>query len=318
MGLFSNSKPTLTEKTIPDQSGKVFIVTGSTSGVGRELAKILYGSNARVYVAARSAEKAKTTIEAIKTESPKSTGDLLFLKLDLGDLSTVKASAEEFLRKESRLDVLWNNAGVMIPPQGSKTAQGYELQLGTNNLAPFLFTNFLAPLMAKTAKEAPSGSVRVVWVSSSAVGMAPTGGVDMSNLDYRVEMGVWQKYAVSKAGNVLHAREFARRHKEDGIISVAVDPGMLKTDLWVNTPAWQMMWWKLVLHEPIYGAYTELYGGLSPEINMGRTGAWIKPWGTIKTMREDLEASCKTKEEGGSGVGLEFWNWCEEQVRSFA
>lgn len=87
-------------------------MTGSTSGVGKELAKILYSANARVYVAARSTEKAKTAIETIKIECPKSTGELVFLKVDLGDLSTVKASAEEFLSKETRLDVLWNNAGV--------------------------------------------------------------------------------------------------------------------------------------------------------------------------------------------------------------
>lgn len=108
-------------------------MTGSTSGVGRELAKILYGSNARVYVAARSPEKAKTTIETIKTECPKSTGSLVFLKLDLSDLSTIKASAEEFLEKEEKLDVLWNNAGVsrtsIIPIPCSIFLQVVQLEL---------------------------------------------------------------------------------------------------------------------------------------------------------------------------------------------
>jgi retinol dehydrogenase 12 len=88
----------------------------------------------------------------------------VFLRLDLDDLTTIKKSAEEFLAKETRLDVLWNNAGVMIPPQGSKTKQGYELQLGTNNVAPFLFTKFLTPLLVETAKSATKGSVRVLWV----------------------------------------------------------------------------------------------------------------------------------------------------------
>ncbi|KAE8452786.1 hypothetical protein EG329_013058 [Mollisiaceae sp. DMI_Dod_QoI] len=317
MGL-SHSKPTITEETIPDQSGKVFIVTGATSGIGKDVAKILYSSNARVYVAARSAEKAKTTIETIRTECPKSTGALVFLKLELSDLSTVNASAEEFLRQEKRLDVLWNNAGVMIPPQGSKTVQGYELQLGTNNLAPFLFTKLLTPMMAQTAKIAPPGTVRVVWTASGAVNMSPTGGVEMTNLDYKIDKGAWHKYSVSKAGNFLHSTEFARRHKADGIISVAVDPGMLKTDLWVNTPSWQMMIANRLLHEPIYGAYTELYGGLSPDITLEKTGAWIKPWGTIATIRKDLDASSKTTEEGGSGIGAEFWTWSEKQVRPFA
>lgn len=114
---------------------------------------------------------------------PESKGSLNFLHLDLDDLETVKASAEAFLRDNDRLDILWNNAGVMIPPQGSKTKQGYELQLGTNNVGPFLFTRFLHPILAKTAKTAPVDSVRVVWIASNAAEiLAPRGGVDVSKL----------------------------------------------------------------------------------------------------------------------------------------
>jgi len=110
----------------------------------------------------------------------------------------------------------------MIPPQGSVTKQGYELQLGTNNLGPFLFTKLLTPILAKTAQTAPPGSVRVVWVSSSSARRTSpsTGGVDMSNLDYKIDQGHWYKYGTSKAGNILHSSEFAKRHGKDGIISV--------------------------------------------------------------------------------------------------
>ena len=109
----------------------------------------------------------------------------------------------------------------MIPPQGSKTEQGYELQLGTNCIAPFLFTKLLTPILVETAKKAPKDSVRVVWTSSNAAELfAPKGGVEMGNLDYREEKGAWFKYGVSKAGNVLHASEFARRFGSQGIISV--------------------------------------------------------------------------------------------------
>jgi len=160
-------------------------------------------------------------MEEIRANFPASKGELVYLHLDLEDLSTIKASAEEFLGKEDRLDVLWNNAGVMNTPAGSKTKQGYELQLGTNNIAPFLFTKLLTPVLVETAKTAPKGSVRVVWVSSSAAEMiAPVGGVDMSNLDYKKDLPRWMKYGVSKGGNILHSNEFAKRHAEDGIISV--------------------------------------------------------------------------------------------------
>lgn len=91
---------------------QIFLVTGANSGVGAELAKILYGKNATVYVAARSKQKALDAIEEMKTAHPESTGRLVFLQLDLSDLTTIKSSAEEFLAAESRLDVLWLNAGV--------------------------------------------------------------------------------------------------------------------------------------------------------------------------------------------------------------
>jgi len=197
------------------------MVTGGSSGIGKELANILYAHDAKVYLAARSSEKATSTINEIKKAHLNSKGELVFLKLDLDDLSTIKASAQEFLDKETRLDVLWNNAGVMIPPQGSKTKQDYELQLGTNNVAPFLFTKLLIPILEKTAKEAPAGSVRVVWVASSAAErFSPEGGVDMSNLDCNKDQSAWHKYGVSKAGNILQATEFAKRYKNTGIVSI--------------------------------------------------------------------------------------------------
>ena len=140
-------------------------------------------TNCRNIQAARSEDKALKAIAEIKSRVPESKGSLIFLHLDLDDLKTVKASAEAFLKDNDRLDVLWHNAGVMIPPQGSKTTQGYELQLGTNNLGPFLFNTFLHPMLAKTAKTAPADSVRVVWVSSNAAEMmAPKGGVEFNNL----------------------------------------------------------------------------------------------------------------------------------------
>ena len=169
----------------------------------------------------RSEEKATRAIDDIKSSCPQSKGELVFLHLDLGDLTTIKKSAEEFLTKEDKLDVLWNNAGVMAPPAGSKIAQGYELQIGTNNVAPFLFTKLLTSLLVRTAKSAPKGSVRVVWVSSIVAEItSPKNGVEMDNLDYKKDKPGWHKYGVSKAGNWYHATEFAKLHKADGITSV--------------------------------------------------------------------------------------------------
>ena len=197
-------------------------MTGGASGIGLELVKILYAHNAKVYIAARSEQKASRAIASIETSFPKSKGELVFLHLDLSDLVLVKESAESFLSKENRLDVLWNNAGVMTPPQGSKTKQNYEAQLGTNCLGPFLFTKLLTPLLIETAKTAPRGSVRVCWLASSAAEfMSPKpGGVDMKNLDYKKDQSAWYKYGVSKAGNVLYSKEFAKRYQADNVLSV--------------------------------------------------------------------------------------------------
>ena len=196
-------------------------MTGGASGIGLELVKILYAHNAKVYVAARSEQKASKAIASTESSFPKSNGELVFLHLDLNDLMLVKQSAESFLSKESRLDVLWNNAGVMTPPQGSKTKQNYESQLGTNCLGPFLFTKLLTPLLVSTAKSAPRGSVRVVWLGSSAAEMmSPKGGVDMTNIDYKIDKSAWYKYGTSKAGNVLYSKEFAKRYQANDVISV--------------------------------------------------------------------------------------------------
>ncbi|KAH8820116.1 hypothetical protein F5884DRAFT_839877 [Xylogone sp. PMI_703] len=310
--------PKFTEKELPDLEGKICIVTGASSGVGEALAQILFSHNAKVYVAARSEDKAKTAIQKIKSAYPESKGNLIFLRLNLDDLSGIKASAQEFLGKEQRLDVLFNNAGVMVPPDGSKTKQGYELQLGTNCLAPHLFTKLLLPLMIETAKTSPAGSVRIVDVSSSAAeGLSPRGGVDMANLDYKVNKGAWHKYGVSKAGNVYHSMEIARRYGQDGIISTPLNPGNLRTDLQRHVPSWQLMIFKFILHPPIKGAYTELFAGLSPDVTLEKNGAWISPWGRFTPLRPDLVKGALPESEGGTGIAQKWWDWCEEQVKQY-
>lgn len=155
--------------------------------------------------------------------------------------------------------------------------QGYELQLGTNCVGPFLFTQLLTPVLAETAKSAGLGSVRVVWVASSAADrFSPNEGVELNNLQYKVDKGAWEKYETSKAGNIFHAKEYAFRQRDAGIVSVVIDPGNLKTDLYQHVPWWQKLVVNLVLKEPIYGAHTELYAGLSSDITIHKAGAWIE------------------------------------------
>ncbi|KAK9318740.1 hypothetical protein V1517DRAFT_267436, partial [Lipomyces orientalis] len=152
----------------------------------------------------------------------------------------------------------------------------YELQLGINNLGHFLFTHFLRPLLVETAKVAPKDTVRVVWVSSSAADNAPNPAIDFSNMDYHQEAGIWTKYSRSKAGNVLHAVEFARRAGSQGIISMSLNPGNFVTDLQKTMPKMQLALFRLISHDPINGAYTELFAGLHPAITQENNGGWGK------------------------------------------
>ncbi|KAJ3567246.1 hypothetical protein NPX13_g6835 [Xylaria arbuscula] len=152
------TKPTITEKDVPDLTGKVTIVTGSNTGLGKELAQILYSKNAKVYMLARSEEKTKKAIDSIKAAVPESKGELIYLHLDLADLPSIKSTAEEFLRRESQLHLLFNNAGVAFPPAGSKTKQGYVLEIGVNCLGTFAITQLLTPVIVSTAKVSPPNS----------------------------------------------------------------------------------------------------------------------------------------------------------------
>ncbi|KAF4998475.1 hypothetical protein FDECE_11783 [Fusarium decemcellulare] len=311
-------KPHFTEANVPDLSGRVTIVTGANTGVGREVAQVLYSKNATVWVASRNEEKARTAIEGIKQQHPSSKGELKFLKLDLADLTTIGDSAKQFLEAESRLDVLFNNAGVMTPPEGSTTKQGYELQLGTNCLGHFLFTKHLTPLLQSTAKTASKDSVRVIWVSSSATdAFSPRNGFEPDNLDYKKPRNILFKYGVSKAGNFYHNAEFAKRHRDDGIVSVSLNPGNLHSELDRSS-----MWWlyyarTVTCYPPINGAYTELFAAFSPEITIEKTGIWVVPWGRFLPLRGDIQKGTLSESEGGTGMAEKFWAWSEEQVKPY-
>lgn len=274
-------KPTFTEQDVPDLTGKVYIVTGSNTGVGKEVAQILYSKNASVYMAARSQDKAKHAIADLQQAWPQSKGSLTFLYLDLADLTTIKPAVERFTARESKLHVLFNNAAVQaLRNDGStKTAQSYEWHFGVNVMGPFLFTQLLTPILVATAKAGsePANTVRVVWVCS--LGTETTGekshGITTDYLNYWPLLSPLERYGVTKAGNWLHGVEFAKRYEADGVISVPCNPGHLRSDLyrdggWMFKAALNA----LALFPPIFGAYTELYTGLSPTITIEDTEKW--------------------------------------------
>ncbi|CAK7239903.1 MAG: short-chain alcohol dehydrogenase [Sporothrix thermara] len=337
------SAPKFTEKNLPNLAGKVYLITGANAGVGKELTRILYAQNARVYMACRSESKCQKAIDDIKAAVPSSAGALGYIHVDLGDLRSIKPAAEAFAAQENKLDVLFNNAGVMLPPVEQKTTvQGYDMQLGTNTVAPFLLTQLLTPaLKAAATPEAPS---RVVWVSSIAAEVySGKNGIDMATLPAgsktysRPITDPMMLYGNSKAGNYLHSVEYARRHRDDNIISVAANPGNLDSDLYRSIGGNEQgkrqetkdvglglfsrlgtqMFVKYMLHPPVYGAYTELFAGLSPEVTMAKSGSWIAPWGRFFHIRRDIANNAKPKSECGLGGAEAFWDWTMAQVKQY-
>lgn len=305
---------TLTEKNLPSQTGKVHIVTGGYAGIGEELVKILYNAGAKVYIAGRSESKANASISRIKSAHPNAPGELAFLQLDLSDLTTIKKSAEEFLAKESRLDVLVNNAGVMFPPKGTKTKQDHDLQFGTNCLGPHLFTKFLHPILKQTASTSPPNSVRVLWAASMAIQvLCPPGGVKLDESGKVVDISQQLNYGQTKVGNVLLAMKTQELLKDSGIVSVSFNPGNLATELQRHTWGGAAMA-KLLLYPAKLGAYTELWSGWSEDVTIDKGITFVMPWGRDGTpyVRKDIT------DEIEKGMVDKFWYYCESETRAYA
>ena len=335
-------KAEYTEKNIPDLHGKVYMVTGATSGIGMtmafrpvnrledtdcsvgyELATMLYQAGATVWMAGRSEEQCTRCIEHMKSaaKSIPNAGNLHFLYVALDDLNTIKPAVDKFLTAESRLDVLFNNAGVSLPPAGSKSAQGFELMMATNCLGPFLLAELLYPLLQRTAARTRAAAVRVVWTCSVHAEMhPPKDAMDPSQLDHPSTTDQSLNYAASKLGNWYLASEYAKSAdtSQRTVLNVVQNPGGLKTNLLRHTSRLFRFCVSPLLYPPRQGAYTELFAGLSEEVTDERNGAYIVPWGRFHSSPPgELTKGLRTKDEGGTGQAAAFKEWCERNTRAF-
>ncbi|KAI0503166.1 hypothetical protein F5B22DRAFT_662253 [Xylaria bambusicola] len=216
--------------------------------------------------------------------------------MDLSDLTSIKPAVEGFTTQESRIDVLINNAGVMFPPDGSRDAQGNDLQMGTNCLGPYLL-------------------IRVLWAGSIAVhvGTPNRQGIIIDANGQPEDKGVKANYGQTKVGNVFIARELAKTTAETGVVHAAFNPGNLRTELqrhWTGLDHWIVD--KTILYPPIFGAYTELWTSLAPELAPDRSGAYAYPWGRLGALPDGIEESLTH-----SGISERFLQWCESQTREF-
>lgn len=321
----------LNENNLPNQTGKVFIVTGGSSGLGYVLSRILYGAGGKVYMLTRSKERAHQAIAKIKSyyegkDDDKQLGILEFIPMDLMDFGTVKSAALEFLDREGpdgRLDVLFNNAGTGGRKNAPKGVQGHEYHITANTLGSYVLTQHLLPILSRTASRSLPGTVRVVWAASLLVETgAPPSGIskewmqDQSALKDYIEL-----YSQSKAGVWFLASEFARRHNQSGVLFIAGNPGTYNTNMWQYTPT--LLYWLFrvfMRDESQHGADTYLWMGFSDSVTIedavaGRYAMCDGRW--HPGQRSDLLLSLRCEAEGGSGRAGEFFEWCDNVTKAF-
>jgi NAD(P)-dependent dehydrogenase (short-subunit alcohol dehydrogenase family) len=242
------------------ESGRTFLVTGGNTGIGLATATELARRGGRVYIASRSEAKGSDAVAGIVAAT--GNAEVSYLPLDLGDLGSVRACADEFLATGQPLHVLINNAGVA--GRGGLTRDGFEMLFGVNHLGHFALTTALADRLAESAP------ARVVTVASDAHYQAKT--IDFTALRRRTR-GITglHAYAVSKLCNVLFSQELARRLEGRGVSTYALHPGVVASDIWrqVPRPVRGIMTSRMRTTEQ--GAQTSLYCATAPEV-AGQTG----------------------------------------------
>ncbi|KAH8325219.1 hypothetical protein KR074_012217 [Drosophila pseudoananassae] len=262
-----------TKQTV--ETGKVFIITGANTGIGKETALEIAKRGGTVYMACRDLNRSEEVRVEIETISRNS--NVFVRELDLSSLDSIRQFAEGFKKEQDKLHVLINNAGVMHTPK-TLTKDGFELQLGVNHIGHFLLTHLLLDVLKKTA---PSRIVNVSSVSHER------GTIKMDDLNSEKSYSRFGAYEQSKLANVLFTRELAKRLEGTGVTVNALHPGAVNTDIVDSLPsamkyvaihrfitfiikffvrfiAKPAMW--MFFKTPKSGAQTSLYAALDPEL----------------------------------------------------
>jgi NAD(P)-dependent dehydrogenase (short-subunit alcohol dehydrogenase family) len=296
-----------TTADIPTQQGRVAIVTG-TGGLGLEDALALARAGAEVIVAGRNPARGRQAVSHIAEHVP--SAKIRFEQIDLAALDSIASFADRILAKCERLDILINNAGIMVPPKRMETADGFELQLGTNHLGHFALTARLMPLLKRGA------SARVVSLSSVA---ARGASIDLDDLNATRRYRPFPVYAQSKLACLMFAFELQRRSAAGGwgISSVAAHPGLSRTELLNNTPGrgtpmnllYRLFW--MTMQPPAQGALPTLYAATAPE---AEGGAYYGPNSMGETRGYPVPARTPARALD-RGAAARLWKISEEWTR---
>ena len=269
------------ETDVPPQTGRTVLITGANTGIGWEAARVLAARGARVLLGCRSESNGRQAMERIRALH--ADADLACVQIDLASLASVQRAAAE-VAKEPRLDVLINNAGIMVPPYG-KTEDGFELQLGVNHLGHFALTAHLLPMLRER-----EGS-RVVTVSSAG---HKAGRMQFEDPHAERHYSAGARYAMSKLANLLFTKALQERLTRSGspAIAVACHPGAAATELSRHLPQWLTTALPLIrpfINSPAEGALPTLMAATLPDaqgndyfgpagfMEMARSAGKVKP-----------------------------------------
>ncbi|WVQ73321.1 hypothetical protein IAR50_002889 [Cryptococcus sp. DSM 104548] len=339
------TRPKWSVDQIPDQSGKVVLITGGNSGTGYASALALYNAGASVTIACRSLSRAQEAVEDIKKNGDRGLwgvryntrtaaeesklGSIDILILDLADLASVEQAAEDYKSRVQKLDQLYLNAGIMAIPEGQWTKQNYTLQFGSMVLGHQRFATHLLPILLSPRPE----PARVIVLSSVGHNFAPAGGIDyvsvvrhpddVTNSDGsprkgKNELERWPEYGQAKWGDIALAQYLAVTYDPKELIAVAVHPGSVATNLGVHVGvfSWAMekAQWLLspISFSPSHGAINQLWSGTMPLPQaLDLNGKYVVPFNHVMDPRGDLLG------EEGKERAKQLWAWCDEQGKKF-
>ncbi|KAL0930112.1 NAD -binding protein [Colletotrichum truncatum] len=294
---------------IPDLTGKVIIVTGGSSGLGKESVLQLAKHNPQaIYLTARTEARGNAAIKEIQEAVPAAKNKIKFLELDLASFASIKKAANTFLGLSDRLDVLMNNAGLMASPP-DVTTDGYEVQFGSNYMGPALFTKLLLPILLKTAEQ-PGADVRVVNLSSELFKTAPKEGIILSRCKTPLnDVSSLARYGQSKLADYYHTRTLSELYPT--IKFVAVHPGVVNTGLldeFKQRHPWLGGFVNVVgsvfLTDVHAGARAQLWASTADRKGI-RSGGFYNP-----KLREYKEAILSNDK-----AAKELWDWTEKEYQ---
>ena len=247
---------------MPDMQGKTVVVTGGNSGIGFETSAALAAMGARVIVTARNADKGRAAVAAI-TQRDGDDAQVQLVVFDLADLSSVRRGAAEILEQAPTLDVLVNNAGLVLSER-SETVDGFEATLATNHLGPFLLSNLL---LERIKESAPA---RIVNVASTAHNAARK-GMPFDDLQSEKKYATMRVYGQSKLANILFTLELARRLEGSGVTANSLHPGTVRTGYGADGDARGLLAFGIKISAPFFlspakGARTSVYLASDPDV----------------------------------------------------